>query len=151
MATEKECQCEAISLLRRMANLLNQWLENMDRAEPGLELLMNDMSKHLDAQMSLPENSKFKEYYKKRLNRIEQSIADASVGKIKFMRPVDDIRNAIHKEPIIRSIFLCEPAGLPPSPVESRVRDALEVLEVGEPLEAKAQFDKIYEELTCGA
>jgi hypothetical protein len=147
----KQCQCQAIHLLTRMANLLNMWLEDMNRPEPGLGMLMADMQEHLNTQMSKPENTQLRDIVKGRINTIEQQIFDASVGKIRNMRAVETIRNTIHKNPAIRGVFLCEPPDIPETPLSKQVFNALEVMEVGEPGMAKGQLDKIYEELTCGA
>ena len=150
-AKEKECQCYAVRLLTRMSNLLNMWLEDMNRPEPGLGILMGDMQEHLNTQMSKPENAQVKELVDKRLRQIESAVLESSVGHARNMRAVDDIRNAIHKSPAIRGVFLCEPPDIPETSLSKEIFNALEVMEVGEPIMAKEQLDKIYQELTCGA
>jgi len=149
VAEEKECQCQAVRMLTRMANLLNMWLEDMNRPEPGLGKLMGEMYEHLNSQMSKPENIQLKELVKIRLAAMETAVADASVGKTRYMLGVDNIRNALHKSPAIRGAFLCEPPDVPETPLSKDIFNALEVMEVGEVTMAQTQLDNIYQELTC--
>ena len=152
MADTKECQCNALNLLSRMSRLLDTWISSdMARAEVGLGKLINEMVDHLNARMAEPENEHIRETEKDTLDAINTKIMDANVGKVSNISGSEFIRSAIHEKPLIRGSFLClRPNEAAESALNKEVYEALEVLENVGPLEAKALFDGISHDLTCG-
>ncbi len=151
MSDIKECQCEAVKMLSHMANIYALWIDepNISRYEAAFSQVMEKMSNHLSTQASQFNISKLSEV-QKRLETIDKLVNDAIVGKEKFVSAVEIIRTTIHKNPIIRDMFLCNSPEVPESYLSKRVYGAMELLNVGEPAEAKDDFNEIYRELTCG-
>jgi len=150
--TTKECECSALLLLSRMSTAYNIWIDNMPRAERYFAPLIDDMVNHLHAQLEKPGNEELADEMKNTVAKIDQQVFDSAVGKLTYVRAVETLRNSLHQNPRLRQTFLCgqpAPSGAE-TPLSMEVFKALEILENGEPTDAKEAFDRIYTEQTCG-
>ena len=154
MAEEKKvCECASVQMLSRMSTAYTIWLDDMPRAEKVFAPLIDEMVIHLHEQFQKPGNKLAEKELEDTLNKIEQHHFDAQVGKLTFVRGMETLRNALHQNPKLRQVFICGTSSQQASdnPLNGEVFKALDILENGEPVDAKAAFDKIYTEHTCGA
>ena len=150
-------------MLSRIPSLLLLWIDDMDKIEPRVRKLMDEIYTHLNTHLSKPMYQGIKEELKGEFNLIDTQVTDAQVGARKYMGGLEVLRDALHRFAPIRQAFLCGPA-LPVESVKPQPKDyttdkettlskkvftAMDILQ-DEPEKAKEQLDRIYTELTCG-
>ena len=152
----KQCECDALVLLRRMAGTYSAFIETSGPADyryarviKGMSSLYGEMSKHLEDQLNKLE-------YQGEAGEEARVLLSVTRQYTEMKNPItamDILRDGLHQKPVVRQLFLC---GRPYSPGKEvpLSQDVYELLHLmssddGTPEEAEEAFDKLYSEHTC--
>ena len=145
----KQCECDALALLRRMAGVYAYQLTAGSRADRNFAIIAGEMSSHIESQLKRPEyqgepGSKTRE----RLAMAKERLAENSP-----VMAMEVLRDAIHQNPGVRQLFICGEPHSPANeaPLTQKVYEAIHIMatEDGTPEEAEEAFDKLHSEHTC--
>ena len=154
----KQCECDALVLLRRMTSRFGAYIEldgtadhRYPRVIKGIESMYGEMSKHLEDQLKRPE-------YQGESGEEARTLLSVTGQYMEMNNPViafDLLRDGIHQKPAVRQLFLCGEPYSPEneSPLSQKVYQVLHKMssDDGTPEEAEEEFDQLYSGHTCSS
>ena len=125
----KQCECDALVLLRRMAMTYSLTVDDFQAATT--KAAADDVvvfMKHIRQQLGKPEyqDEEALRPMKPRLELIEGRIREAEKEQ-RWMGVLDVIKDTLHKNPEFRQMFLCGIPGVN-TPLADQVREVIHVM-----------------------
>lgn len=127
--TEKQCECDALNLLRRMTMTYSLTVDDFEAATTKAAAADVDVfMKHIRQQLGKPEyqDEEALRPIKPKLELIEGRIREAEKVK-RWMGALDVIKDTIHQDQEFRQMFLCGRPGAN-TPLADQIREVMHVM-----------------------
>ncbi|KKK86593.1 hypothetical protein LCGC14_2761710, partial [marine sediment metagenome] len=109
MAEDKDCLCKGLGLYIDMMNAYVDFFNQEEWADSALIPISKGLVRHLETVAATPAYADRQGPAREHLNRFNEAINDAAVGKLEDMEALELIRDGIHKNPVLQQMLTCGP------------------------------------------
>ena len=148
----KECECEALRLIRAMIKAYDTWGESPSTGEKVLALIASDIKKHLSLQLYYGGYPEKQQPYYSQMMGIRTALKRYDSGEDDGVSAMEVVRDTLHKSDELKQLMVCGP---PYTNKESLTETAkvlaegLNTMSESTTKGARSILDKQYEKLEC--
>ena len=105
----KECECEALRLVRAMTKAYDTWEKSPDTGGKVLALIAEDMRKHLSLQLYYGGYPEKQEPYHSLLVEMRAAQKSYESGELSGAMTMEVVRDTLHKSDELKQLMVCGP------------------------------------------